>query len=245
MAGQPFFAEGAWLRRSRFMRWAMALKSVTVRQIQQLDDIAIRKIGIPSVVLMENAGRSVAEEACKHLKRHPTKRISVLCGTGNNGGDGLVVSRYLINAGMKPKIFLMGDPHDLKSDAALQYRILQNLRYPVKPLSQSNQHYQKSIQQSDFIVDAIFGVGLNREIGYPHRSLIETINRAGKFVICVDIPSGLDGTSGVIYGVCVKATLTVTFSFAKRGFFFNQGPAYVGKVIVKDIGIPRELMQRI
>ena len=100
----------------------------------------------------------------------------------------------------------------------------------------------QDIRKADVIVDAIFGVGLNREVLNPFRNVIAIINKEGKKVISVDTPSGLDGTSGKIYGVCVKADVTITFTFFKKGFFKGQGPKHTGQVIVVDIGIPRKLL---
>jgi NAD(P)H-hydrate epimerase len=103
----------------------------------------------------------------------------------------------------------------------------------------------QEIARADCVVDAIFGVGLDREIVEPFRSVIETINRAAKYVIAVDIPSGLDGTTGAIYGVCVNADRTMTFSFPKKGFLKGHGSRYAGKIIVADIGIPEQVKRKV
>ena len=102
----------------------------------------------------------------------------------------------------------------------------------------------QEIKKADVVVDAIFGVGLNRKIDEPIRSLIEAVNTHAKRIVAVDIPSGLDGTTGKIYGVCVKADTTVTFSFPKKGLGINEGPRNTGKVVVVDIGIPKKLKDR-
>ncbi len=223
----------------------MISKSVTVAEIQRLDKIAIERIGIPSAVLMENAGRSVAEEIQRCLKgrRHP--RACVVCGLGNNAGDGFVAARYLRTAGVRTKIFFIGKGWQLKDGAGMNYRILKRLKHPIQEVGARHVLPFQEIARADIVVDAIFGVGLNRRIGDPFRSVIEIINRKAKYVVSVDIPSGLDGTTGVIYGACIKADVTVTFSFAKRGFFRREGPAHTGRVVVADIGIPRELKGRI
>ncbi len=220
-------------------------KPVTVRQIQKLDKIAIERYGIPSLILMENAGRAVAEEIKKYLRRKRRPHVCVVCGMGNNGGDGFVVARHLINAGIETKTFLVGKASQLKHDAAVNYRILKGLKYIIKEVDAKHPLLAKEIARADVVVDAIFGVGLNRKITEPFRSVIETINRAAKYVVAVDIPSGLDGTTGVIYGVCVKADKTVTFSFAKKGFFKNHGPRQTGEVVVVDIGIPEQVKRKV
>jgi len=217
----------------------MRQKTVTVKQIQDLDKIAIEKYGVPSLALMENAGRSVAQEVIKRIKRIKNPLVCIVCGLGNNAGDGFVAARHLINAGIKTKIVLIGKGSQLKHDAAVNYKILKKLKYPIKeavavPL--------QDIVRADAIVDAIFGVGLSREILDPFRGVIEAINARSKKVIAVDIPSGLDGTTGKIYGACVRADVTVTFSFIKKGFLKGSGPKHTGKVVVVDIGIPKKVL---
>jgi hydroxyethylthiazole kinase-like uncharacterized protein yjeF len=216
----------------------MRQKAVTVKQIQNLDKIAIEKIGIPSLALMENAGRSVADEVVKRVKRIKAPCVCIICGIGNNAGDGFVIARHLINAGIRIKVFLIGKGSQLKTDAAVNYRILKKMKYPVKEIRKVSSSLTEDIKKADVVVDAVFGVGLNREVLDPFRSVIESINKNARKVISVDTPSGIDGTTGKIYGVCVKADVTVTFSFIKKGFLKGQGPKYVGKVVVADIGIP-------
>ncbi|MGE3980874.1 MAG: NAD(P)H-hydrate epimerase [Candidatus Omnitrophota bacterium] len=215
---------------------------MTVKQIQKLDEIAINHYGFPSLVLMENAGRRVYEEVMKNFR---PAVVIVICGQGNNAGDGFVTARHLINAGVKTNIILIGRSADLKQDALVNYRILRQLKHPVRETARLTTRSLTLIREADVVVDAIFGVGLNREITDPYKRIIETINREAKKVVAVDIPSGLDGTNGKIHGVCVKANLTVTFSFPKCGFYQSEGPQKTGKVIVADIGIPDKLKKKI
>ncbi len=217
------------------------INTVTVKQIQKLDKLAIEKYGIPSLTLMENAGRQVAFEVTKTLKRKKQPHVCVICGLGNNAGDGFVIARYLIDIGIKTSIFLIGKGCRLKHDAAVNYKILKNAKRPIREVGSADLRFLRDIQKSDIIVDAIFGVGLNREILDPFRSIIEVINKNSKKIISVDTPSGLDGTTGKIYGICIKADLTVTFTFMKKGFLRGQGPKHTGKVTVVDIGIPVQL----
>lgn len=218
---------------------------VTVRQIQKLDKLAIEKYGVPSLVLMENAGRQVALEVLKSLKRVKNPRVCIICGSGNNAGDGFVIARHLINAGIKTSVFLVGKSSQLKNDAAVNYRILEKIRHPIKEIGLKGALPLGDIRKADIIIDALFGVGLNREVLDPFRSVIDAINENGKKVISVDIPSGLNGTTGAIYGTCVKADKTVTFTFLKKGFLKGQGPKHVGKVVVVDIGILEKLKNKI
>ena len=212
-------------------------KSLTVSQIQALDRWAIEKIGIPSLALMENAGRGVAQEIYKKLKNQRRASVVIVCGTGNNGGDGFVAARYLYNWGFKPRIYLIGKPSQLKPDALTNYRVAQNLKLAVKPINGLSLIFKKSIQSADLIVDAIFWVGLTRTIQEPYYSIIQSINAQKAYIIAVDIPSGLDGTTGKIYDICIKANMTVTISYPKKGFFKNQGSVYTGLQKTIDIGI--------
>ncbi len=220
-------------------------RSVTVRQIQSLDKIAIERYGIPSIILMENAGRAVAEEVKKSLRGKKNPRVCVVCGLGNNAGDGFVIARHLMNAGVLAKVFFVGKARQLKHDAAVNYRILKKIKYPVQEVGGRHAVLLREIAGADVVVDAIFGVGLNREIVEPFRRVIETISRKAKYVIAVDIPSGLNGTTGAIYGVCVKADKTVTFTFPKQGFLKAHGPRQSGKVVVADIGIPAQVIKKV
>jgi len=221
----------------------MAFKALSALEIQKLDEIAIEEIGIPSIALMENAGRSVAQEVLRRAKRFPQKSVLIFCGLGNNAGDGFVCARHLINHNIQTKIFVIGNPDHLKNDAALNYKILRNLKIPIHVIKSTVflKTVDADFKKSKMIVDAIFGVGLNRAILDPFKSVIEKINSAKAHVISVDVPSGLDATTGKIHGVCVRAKTTVTFSFSKKGFYINEGPRQVGRIVVADIGIPRTL----
>lgn len=221
------------------------IRAVSVHEIQALDRIAIEEIGIPSLSLMENAGRAVAQEALSALQGKKKPSVCVVCGTGNNAGDGFVVARHLMNKGIHVKVFLVGNENKLKHDALVHFRVLKKIKCPIQSAVILNRSNINELKTCDVIVDAIFGVGLNREILDPAKNIIASLNALRQRIISIDIPSGLDGTTGSIYGVCVKAWKTVTFSFMKKGFLKNLGPHYAGRVIIADIGIPPELIKRI
>ena len=216
--------------------------AITVQEIQKLDRLAIEQYKIPSLTLMENAGQAVAAEVLKALPNLQSSKVVIVCGLGNNAGDGYVVGWYLKRNNAEIKIYQIGKIQDLKNDAAVNCRRFKELKGEVVEISSSTKVFQDDISRSDIVVDAIFGVGLNRNIQEPFYSVIETMNSKAREIIAVDIPSGLDGTTGEIYGICIRATTTVTFSFSKVGFFKNQGPLHVGKEVVKDIGLPKELL---
>lgn len=219
------------------------MKTVTVSQIQKLDALAINKYKIPSIVLMENAGRCIAS-CVLNVLTHPLKSdVCIFCGLGNNAGDGFVAARHLRNAGVCPKIFLIGNEDQLKADAFVNYTILKKMKVSVEKVQGVNQKVLVALKKADLVVDAIFGVGINRSVGEPFKSLIEGINASLKYVVSVDVPSGLNATTGEIFGVCVKASTTVTLSLLKKGFYKKEGPHYTGEVVVADIGIPQELVR--
>ena len=218
------------------------MRVVSAKEIQRLDTRAIKRYGVPSIALMENAGRAVADAVIRKFQTKRKHNVCVVCGIGHNAGDGFVAARHLLNAGIQTQIFLIGQMSRLKSDAALNCQILRKLKCPIKEIRKGDQTFLKIISNADIVIDAIFGVGLNRRIEDPFKTVIEALNKSAKHIIAVDVPSGLDATTGAIYGVCVKAKETVTFSFPKQGFYKKNGPQITGKVIVADIGIPKQLL---
>ena len=176
----------------------------------------------------------------KKLKKDKFNLILAV-NKGSNQNPYLLTVKWMPNKKEKP-IVLVGKGATLKNDAAVNYRILKKLKYSIKEVSRLQGVDLRSMSAAHLVIDAIFGVGLNRPIGDPFYSIIEAVNQKAKKVLAVDIPSGLDGTTGKVYGTCVKADKTVTFSFAKKGFFKAQGPKHVGHVVVVDIGIPKKLL---
>jgi NAD(P)H-hydrate epimerase len=221
------------------------MKSLNTQQIQELDRLAIEWIGIPSMVLMENAGRAVVQEVWRALANRLEKQVVILAGVGNNGGDGLVVGRYLLEKGSATRIYVVGELPDLKNDSKAQYQILRKLGHHVQFIQKLSDDDVNHIKSCGVIIDALFGVGLNRLISEPFQSIVSLINQSQKHVISIDIPTGLNATTGEIFGSCVKADSTVTFSFPKEGFFNNDGPKYTGQIVVADIGIPQGLFKKI
>lgn len=219
-------------------------QSVTTAQIQKLDQAAIGTYGIPSLILMENAGAAVAREAVRMIGASK-KTVSIFCGMGNNAGDGFVAGRHLLNSDFLVKIFIIGNPKRLKADAAINYQIFVKNGIPVREIKQLTPAVIRQIRRSTLCIDALFGVGLNRNIEPPFSEIITAINRYARRILAVDIPSGLDGTTGKIYGACVRADTTVTMTFPKGGFYRNSGPQHCGRVVVADIGIPRRFIARI
>jgi NAD(P)H-hydrate epimerase len=207
--------------------------------MKALDRAAIERCGIPSLILMENAGRGISDLA-KRMIDGKRKNILVICGKGNNGGDGFVSARHLSNRGFKVKVFLLGNPADLTSDAKTNCRIVKKMGIPV--IQKSLSRLKILLKQANLIIDAIFGVGLTRPVEGIYREAISLINSCRKPVLAVDIPSGLDSDKGKVLGIAVRAKMTGTLGAAKRGLFLNDGPACSGKVKIIDISIPRKLI---
>ncbi|MBN1869495.1 MAG: NAD(P)H-hydrate epimerase, partial [Candidatus Omnitrophica bacterium] len=150
----------------------------------------------------------------------------------------------LLNHDIKVKIYIIGKAEKLKQDAAINYSILKKCGYAINEIISVTPGFTRDIKRCDCVVDAIFGVGLSREIKDPFKAVIDKVNDVAKAIIAVDVPSGLNATTGDVSGPCIKARQTVTFTFAKQGFLKKEGPAYTGKIIVVDIGIPKRLLNK-
>ncbi|MBI4222106.1 MAG: NAD(P)H-hydrate epimerase, partial [Planctomycetes bacterium] len=198
------------------------------------------------IVLMENAGRNVAEEILKMLDDPQQAKVAILCGKGNNGGDGFVVARHLHNHSISVYVFLVAKISDIlkDGDAGTNLQILLNMKIPVKEILDipGVNSILKELNGYNILADALFGTGLSGDVREPFKTLISGVNNLNKPTLSVDIPSGLDCNTGKILGAAIRATKTVTFAVAKKGFYLNDGPSYTGKVIVSDIGIPKELI---
>ncbi len=227
------------------LRWKTKKTAhVSAQEIREIDRLAIEEVGIPSSVLMENAGVATAREILKNLKKPRATKVCVVCGTGNNGGDGFVVARHLAEANVRLRVFVIGKRGSFKPDAQVNYGILKNLGQKIEFIHGPVPGFLKALADSDIVVDALFGVGLNRDLSESFQRVIEAINQHSRYTVAVDIPSGLDATTGKVWGVGIKAALTVTMSCLKQGFFFNDGRRLTGRVVVADIGIPKKIYGR-
>lgn len=221
-------------------------KALTRQEMRELDRTTIEEYKIPGIILMENAGRNVAEEVLKMIHGPRLIKVVILCGKGSNGGDGFVVARHLHNRHIPVDVFLVARISDIlkDGDAGTNLQILLHMKIPVREVPDTTgvTSALKELDSYDIIVDALFGTGLSGEVREPFKTLIEGINNLNKPIVSVDIPSGLDCNNGNILGAAMKATKTVTFAASKRGFYLGDGPAHTGEVIVTDISIPKELL---
>ncbi|GHI00187.1 NAD(P)H-hydrate dehydratase [Neobacillus kokaensis] len=214
------------------------------KEMQQMDQYTMERLGLPGVVLMENAGGRVVEEilSCTSCKN---PKVVVLAGGGNNGGDGFVIARRLVDLGLKPLLCLMVNPERLKGDAKIHFDVYVNRGLPVFYLQENTMTaFQVELEQSDIIVDAILGTGVNGPVRPPLDLVISLVNeyKGSKLIISVDIPSGVSSDTGKVVGAAIKADKTVTFVFPKKGFFLKDGPRYVGEWKAVDISVPPSIV---
>lgn len=223
------------------------MKLVSAQEMKSLDQQAMSQFGIPGIVLMENAGLRVVETIKEILGNSLTgRRILIFAGKGNNGGDGLVVARHLLNAGAEVKVFLLTRPQELTGDALTNFNILQAMQGRIYTVLEEKdlQRVDISLLYADLIVDAIYGTGFKGKATGLVARVIEMVSPVAKPVIAVDLPSGLEADTGKVNGPCVQATHTVTFCLPKLGLFLYPGARFAGRVKVVDIGIPRALWNR-
>ena len=221
------------------------MKPMTRDQVREFDRHAIEDLGVPGIILMENAGRQAADEAARLLRDCGGSRAVVIAGRGNNGGDGFVIARHLLTRGFLVDVLLLADPHRVRGDAATNLALLHPLGIKVTALPENPGEVRQSIsrhaQDCDVVVDALLGTGLTGHLREPLLSAIEAINATARPVLAVDIPSGLDADSGRPLGAAVRATATVTFAATKTGFENPRARAYLGRLILADVGVPRSL----
>lgn len=219
------------------------MKLLTAAQMRELDRRTIEEIGIPGIVLMENAGRGAAELIERRFAELFPGPVLVAAGKGNNGGDGYVVARRLLDGGWKVRTVVLAPRGLITGDAAVNLEILLRLGGEVVFAfdESSLDSALLSLSDSRLIVDALFGTGLATAVRGHYARAIERINAAGIPVVAIDIPSGVDATGGKILGRAVRADLTVTFGAAKTGHAVHPGAALAGDLAVVDIGIPPSL----
>jgi len=220
-------------------------EALTCDQIRELDVLAIEHVGIPGIVLMENAGRSIAEFIYDRLYEPVGAAVLILCGPGNNGGDGFVISRHLRNAGVATTVALAAPPEKSQGDALINLRVLERLSAPLLRAfeEQGLAQVRELAEQAEVIVDALLGTGSKGSPRGTIADLIRIANAAPRARrVAVDIPSGLDADSGRPCDPCFRADATVTLLAAKVGFRRATAREVLGRVVVADIAAPRELI---
>lgn len=221
------------------------MKLAMAQEMRNIDRLAINEFGIPEIVLMENASREIAREMRNLLGEAQNKRICVLCGTGNNGGDALAAARHLINYGAKVKIFLLGHLERLTPSAEINRNIIENMGQEIQLLNtQKDWDKLKAVlKYSDAILDGIIGTGFAGELRESTKRLINMANASRLPIVAIDIPSGVNSDTGEVIETAIKADLTVTLGLPKWGSLFSPAAAYCGKQVVDGIGIPKDLLE--
>jgi NAD(P)H-hydrate epimerase len=215
------------------------LPAISREQVRDIDRRAI-EFGLPGRVLMENAGRGIADLLIERGVHGP---VVLCCGRGNNGGDGFVTARHLEAAGVDVEVLLFTDPLELTGDAASNLAVLRRAQTPLTTaLDLTPAEWAATLQSADWIVDALLGTGLTGEVRAPYDAVIETINSAGRPVLAVDLPTGMDCDTGRPLGECVQAEVTATFVARKLGFEAAGTERLTGEVVVLPIGVPRLLL---
>lgn len=220
------------------------MKVLSPERMAKYDEYAIKTWGIPSAVLMENAGRNTYR-LMKERYLPGAGGIAVICGRGNNGGDGFVISRYALRDGLRTTVFLLGKRSELKGDAALNMELYASIGGEIVECTKDIDALKKGIRGVDVLVDAIFGTGLSKATGGKEKLAIEAMNDSGKPVIAVDIPSGIDGKTGLPLGTAIQATHTFTYGYPKLGQVLYPGAYHAGRLTVVDISIPAFIEDKI
>ena len=218
------------------------LRTVTSAMMRRIDNQNINSRGIPSIILMERAGREAAKEVVKfagRLRRQKREvKAALFCGKGNNGGDGLVCARYLLSSGINIDIYLLCSRKLLTGDPASNITALKKQGVRIHEITGKADF--KKLEKSfsaDIIVDSIFGIGFKGKPKGFYEEVIEFLNKQRAHIISVDVPSGLDAATGVARGAAIIADRTITFGFSKTGFYKNDGPVYCGRINIADIGL--------
>ena len=211
------------------------MKVLTAQEMREADRYTIEEIGIPSIVLMENAKNAII----KHLPMEG-RQYQIVASTGNNGGDALAVARELLLLEKNVEVFLLGDPEKGSEDFKINYRIYSNLLGKITKINEITLPMVGSVDKEDVIIDGIFGTGLTREIEGLYKETIERINKSNAFIVSIDIPSGIDSDDGSVHGICVEANRIVTLQCLKKGLLRSKA-----EIFVEEIGIPPFVIDKI
>ena len=213
-------------------------------QMREADRRTIEDLGIPSIVLMENAARQVVTAIDTTFDDLPNRRVAVVCGRGSNGGDGFVVARALKQRGIDVSVFLLARVAEVAGDARLNLTILGRLGLPVVevPAEPAWKRQFSAISDCDVIVDAIFGTGLTKPLAGLFQTVVADLNGSGIPIVSVDLPSGLSADTHDLIGEAIQASLTVTLAAPKLPLLLPPGESHVGRLVIADIGIPATII---
>jgi len=216
------------------------IKLASAAQMREMDRKTIEDYSVPGIVLMENAALRLVDVLVDRYAPLRGKRIAIVCGKGNNGGDGLAIARHLgARFGANVTVHLASDPSGYRGDAAANYKMAQAFGLKIRQFETRDW----GPGGCDLIIDALLGTGITGAVEGAFAKIIEAMNRSGAPIVAVDLPSGLETDTGNVTGTCVRAALTVTFALPKYGLMVYPGADYAGEVVVADIGMPQTVMQ--
>ncbi len=216
------------------------MRYLSAEESRNVDWLAKSQGHIMGIVLMENAGRGIAQIL---LAENPKGKVVICCGRGNNGGDGFVIARHLNAAGVDVQVLLFANPKELMGDACMNHAIIAHSDIPMKVLISPSREDLKSIfKDAVWVVDAIVGTGQKGILRSPFDIVVRQINESGVKVLAVDLPSGLDADTGIASDPTIKATITATMVTLKTGFQNPEAQYYLGKLMVVGIGLPKWLL---
>ena len=216
------------------------MRYLSAEESRNVDWLAKSQGHIMGIVLMENAGRGIAEIL---LAENPKGKVVICCGRGNNGGDGFVIARHLNAAGVDVQVLLFANPKELMGDACMNHAIIAHSDIPMKVLTSPSAENLKNIfKDAVWVVDALVGTGQKGILRSPFDIVVRQINESGVKVLAVDLPSGLDADTGTASDPTIKATITATMVTPKTGFQNPEAQSYLGKLMVVGIGLPKWLL---
>lgn len=220
------------------------LHTLTREQTKLVEKYIINELGLPSVILMENAGHGVAQYL---LTLHPNNKVIICAGKGNNGGDGYVVARYLNLLKSDVEVYIFAHENDIKGDAKIHLDVIKKIGIPIQyfdPLNINLDALLNNLNKSEWIIDALFGTGLATNLDSFYCDLINTINKTTSKILSIDVPSGLDCDKGQPFGTSIKANITCTLISMKKGFLRMEAQNYFGKIKIINLGIPDQIIYR-
>ena len=220
------------------------MKLTTVAEMRQIDKRAIEEIGIPEIVLMENAAREIYSALSSLLQGGANKRICIIAGVGNNGGDAFAAARHIANAGGRPKVFVLGSQDRMSQSAAVNFNVICNMGIQVFQL-QEQRDWDKLmavLKTADGVLDGLLGTGFHGQLRESSAKLINIVNNAGVPILSIDVPSGVNAENGQVDSVAIQADATLTLGEPKWGMLFAPGSVHCGHLLTDGIGIPSKLL---
>ncbi|MBN1872288.1 MAG: NAD(P)H-hydrate epimerase [Candidatus Omnitrophica bacterium] len=211
--------------------------------MKELDSMAASK-GLSTAFLMENAGRAVADKSLEVSAQDKGKTFLIFCGKGNNGGDGLACARILKEKGSRVAVYLVDKEWEFAGLAHANLRLYRDAGGHADEINPPDTARMNEVLKEGLVIDAIFGTGFQGSVGGIHKNIIELLNSSNLPILSVDVPSGLNATTGEVKPVAIKAKWTVTFALPKKGFYINEGPSHVGEIRIVNIGFPPELIDK-